>query len=106
MEMSVSDSITHAALVSQVNGIVSAAGSRPAATGGAFKNGVVTTYGPDGSQKAAVGQLSFDQTQFASDGSITGGQILHSSATPDGQPLTSTTVGAGRKTHTGGNANP
>src|ERR1017187_5152565 len=92
MEMSVSDSITHAALVSQVNGIVSAAGSRPAATGGAFKNGVVTTYGPDGSQKAAVGQLSFDQTQFASDGSITGGQILHSSATPDGQPLTSTTI--------------
>jgi hypothetical protein len=95
MEMTVSDSITHASLVSHVNSIVSAASpaqAQPGAAAGAFKNGVVTTYGPDGREKAAVGQISFEKTMFASDGSITGGQILHTSATPEGQPLTSTTI--------------
>jgi hypothetical protein len=91
--MSVSDSITHASLVGHINGIVSAASpAQPGAAAGVFKNGVVTTYGPDGQEKATVGQISFEKTQFASDGSITGGQILHASATPEGQPLASTTI--------------
>ena len=91
--MSVSESITHAALAGHIGGIVSAAGSaQPGAAGGALKNGVVTTYGPDGSQKATVEQISFEKMEFAGDGSITGGQILHTSATPEGQALTSTTI--------------
>jgi hypothetical protein len=95
--MTVSDTIAQVGLVNHVNSIVSATASptQPGAAGGAFKNGTVTTYSPDGSQKAAVGFISFEKTQFASDGSITGGQIFHSSSTPEGQPIASTTIQLG-----------
>jgi hypothetical protein len=95
--MTVSDTIAQVGLVNHVNSIVSATASptQPGAAGGTFKNGTVTTYSPDGSQKAAVGFISFEKTQFASDGSITGGQIFHSSSTPEGQPISSTTIQLG-----------
>jgi hypothetical protein len=59
--MTVSDTIAQVGLVNHVNSIVSATASptQPGAAGGAFKNGTVTTYSPDGSQKAAVGFISF-----------------------------------------------
>lgn len=59
---------------------------------GVYKQGTVTNYGPDGQQKASVGAISFEGVQFAADGSIAGGQIAHSASTPDGKPLSSTTL--------------
>ncbi len=95
--MTVSDTLAQVSLVNHVNGVVSAAAAptQPGAVGGTFKNGTITTYSPDGSQKAAVGFISFEKTQFASDGSIAGGQILHSASTPEGQPISSTTIQLG-----------
>ncbi len=89
--MIASDTMTHGALVNQVSGIVSA--TSPTGTGGgAFKNGVVTSYGPDGQEQASVGKVNFENVQYAADGSITGGHILQSTATPEGKPINSSTI--------------
>jgi hypothetical protein len=91
--MTVADSMTPLSVVNHINGAVSAAASPgTAAAVGVFRSAVVTSYGPDGTSPAAVGNLDFSKVQFAKDGSISGGQILHSSATPDGKPISSTTL--------------
>ena len=91
--MTVSDTqITHSAVaVNHVAAIASAA-SQTVLSAGSFKSGVVTSYGPDGLEKAMVGNVSLSNVKFAADGSITGGSITHSTATPEGQPISSSTL--------------
>ena len=91
--MTVSDAqMTHAAVVMDHVASIASAASQTALTAGTFKTGVVTSYGPDGIEKAMVGNVSLDNVEFAADGSITGGHILHSAATPEGQPISSSTL--------------
>lgn len=91
--MDVSESMAHVSQVQHVSGVVGAVGAAGRAlTPGVFKQASVTSYGPDGQQKASVGTISFQGVQFAPDGSITGGQIVHSASTPEGKRLSDTTL--------------
>ncbi len=91
--MTVSDTqMTHAAAVMDHVASIASVASQTVLTAGTFKTGVVTSYSPDGQEKAMVGNLSLANVAFASDGSITGGSIVHSAATPEGQPISSSTL--------------
>jgi hypothetical protein len=91
--MDVSESMVHVSQVQHVADIVGAVGGLGRSlTPGVFKQATVTSYGPDGQQKASVGAISFEGVQFAADGSIMGGRIVHSASTPEGKLLSNTTL--------------
>lgn len=91
--MNVADSTANLSLLQHVTGIVGAASSSGGSMSpGIVKTATITNYGPDGQQKASVGTISFAGVQFGPDGSIAGGQITHSAATPEGKALSSTTL--------------
>lgn len=59
------------------------------------KTASTSHYDPEGAEVAAVSNTSYEGVTFAPDGSISGGSLSHQSSSPDGVPLSTTSVGFG-----------
>lgn len=91
--MTVSDTqVAHATVVMDAVAAMASSASQTALAAGTFKSGVVTSYSPDGTETASVGNVNLANVKYAADGSIAGGSVSHSAATPEGQPISSSTL--------------
>jgi len=87
--MTVTESMAHVSMVSMASAAAAQKAGGPVAL---FKSAAVTNYAPDGVQKASVGTLSLENVQLAADGSLKGGQITHTTLTPEGKPVLASTM--------------